>query len=96
MIDTWEKEYARGDKINIPVFVINDPDQPFESEIQLSLSLEGQVIANYKKVVSVNPFEVSTVIFEVVIPDKPGDYLMKGEYTINNDNVFCLRDIHVK
>ena len=96
MIDTCEKEYAGGDKINVPVFVINDLEQPFNQEIQLSILIGEQVVSTYKKEVQVKPYEVLTVPFEVVIPDKAGDYLMRGEYTLKGDNVFCLRDIPVK
>ena len=96
MIDTWEKEYSGGDKINVPVFVINDLEQPFSREIQLSILLDGQVVSTYKKEVNVKPYEVATVSFEVVIPNKAGDYLMKGEYNFEGDHVFSLRDIPVK
>ena len=95
MMDTWEKEYERGDKINVPVFVINDLGQPFDKEIQLSILRGGQVVSTYKKMVNVKPFEVLTVAFEIAIPDQAGDYLLKGEYTLDGDNVFCLRDIPV-
>jgi hypothetical protein len=44
----------------------------------------------------VKPYEVLIVPFEVVIPDKAGNYLMKGEYTLNNENVYSLRDVPVK
>jgi len=96
MIDTWEKEYPRGAKINVPVFVINDLEQPFNQEIQLSISLDGQTVSTYKKAVTVKPYEVLTLPFEVEIPGKAGNYLMKCEYTLNGDNVFSLRDISVK
>jgi len=96
MIDTWEKEYQKGAKINVPVFVTNDLEQPFNREIQLSILLDDKVISTYKKEVNVKPYEVSTIPFEVVIPDKAGNYLMKCEYTLDGDNVFSLRDIPVK
>jgi hypothetical protein len=96
MIDTWEKEYAHGSKINVPVFVINDLGQPFNQEIQLSILRDGQVVSSYKKTVSVKPYEVLTVPFDIEIPDKAGNYLMKGEYTLAGENVFSLRDVPVK
>ena len=96
MIDIWEKKYAEGDKINVPVFVINDLEQPFNQEIQLSIIHEGQIVSTYKKEVNVKPYEVLTVPFEVEIPNKAGNYQMKCEYTLNGDNVFSLRDIPVK
>jgi hypothetical protein len=96
MIDSWEKECTGGATINVPVFVINDLEQPFNHELQLSISSDGQVVSTYKKEVSVKPYEVLIVPFEVVIPAKAGNYLMKGEYTLHGDHVFSLRDIIVK
>ena len=96
MIDLWEKEYDGGARINVPVFIINDLEQPFNHEIQLSILLDGQLIASYKKKVMVKPYEVLTVPFEIVMPGKAGNYLLKGEYTLNDENVYCLRDIPVK
>ena len=96
MIDIWEKKYTGGDKITVPVFVINDLEQPFNQEIQLNIVLDGQVVSTYKKDVNVKSFEVSVVPFDIVIPDKAGDYLLRGEYTIDNENVFSLRDMPVK
>jgi len=96
MIDLWEKEYVAGDKINVPVFVINDLEKPFNQELQLSLLLDGQVVSTHKKEVSVDPYQVLTVPFEVEIPNKAGNYLLKCEYTRNLENVYSLRDIPVK
>ena len=95
MIDTWKKEYAGGDKINVSVLVINDLEQSFNQEIQLSILLEGQIVSSYKKEVNVPPYEVLTVVFEIEIPVTAGNYLMKCEYTLHDDHVFSLRDIPV-
>ena len=96
IIDLWEKEYAGGANITVPLFVINDLGQPFNQEIQLNIMLEGQVVASYKKEVNVKPYEVSTIPFEIVMPEKAGNYLLRGEYTLNNENVYSIRDIPVK
>jgi len=95
MIDTWEKEYTPGSQISVPVFVTNDLEDPFDQEIQLSMSLEGEVVFLTQKEVHVKPYEVLIVPFEVVLPEKAGTYLMKCEYTLQGDNVFSLRDIHI-
>jgi len=96
MIDTWKKEYQKGAKINVPVFVTNDLEQPFNQEIQLSILQGDQIVSTYKKEVNVKPYEVSTIPFEVETPKEAGSYLMKCEYTLNGENVFSLRDIPVK
>jgi len=96
MVDTWETTYDPGSKITVPIFVINDLEQPFYQEIQLSMMNGAQVISTYRREVNVKPYEVLTVSFDVDIPDNVGDYLLKAEYTLNGDNVFSIRDIPVK
>jgi hypothetical protein len=96
MIDIWEKEYAGGSKINVPVYVINDLAQPFNREIQLSFLLDGQTVSTCKKEINAQPYEVLIVPFEVEAPGKAGNYLLKGEYTLNGDNVYSIRDFSVK
>ncbi len=96
MIDLWEKEYFCGDQVSVPVFVINDLGQPFNPEILVSILLDGKAVSTYKKEVHVKPYEVLTVPFEALMPDKAGDYLLKGEYTLNGETVFSLRDMPVK
>ena len=96
MVDIWEKEYARGAKLNIPVYVTNDLEQTFSQEIQLNILLDGQMVQTYKKEVTAGPYEAITTSFEVTLPDAPGAYQMRGELTFNGETVFSLRDIPVK
>ena len=96
MLDIWEKEYTRGSKINVPVFVINDLEQPFNQAIHLSIMNGGQVVSTFKKEVNVKPYEVITVPFEIEMPNEAGEYMLRGEYTLNGDNVYSIRDIPVK
>ena len=95
MLDIWEKQYIAGDRIIVQVFVINDTGQPFHHEIQLNVTQEGKAVSTYKKEVQVKPYEVLTVPVEITIPEKAGNYLLKGEYTLDGDNVFSLRDVFV-
>ncbi len=96
MVDTWEKDYARGAKLNIPVYVTNDLEQPFKQEIQLNILRDGQIVSTYKKDVAAGPYEAVTIPFEVTFPETPGNYQMRGELIFDGENVFSLRDIPVK
>jgi hypothetical protein len=96
MIDTWEKEYPAASKQTIPVFVINDPETPFEQDVILTILQDNNVLSTYKINASVEPYSVKTLSFEVTLPDEPGNYQMKAEITVNGEKVFSLRDIPVK
>ena len=95
MVDAWEKEYAASAKLTVPVFVINDLEQPFNHEVQLSVMLNEQAVSTYRKEISVEPYEVLIVPFEIETPGRAGNYLLKGEYTLNQKNVYSIRDFAV-
>ena len=95
MVDAWEKEYALGAKMTVPVYVINDLEQPFNHELQLSVMLNDQTVTTYKKEINVKPYEVLVVPFEIETPGRAGKYLLKGEYTLNEKNVYSIRDFAV-
>ncbi len=96
MIDTWEKNYARDAKLEVPVFVINDLETPFKQEVRLDILSDGKVVSSYKKEANVKPYEALTIPIEVKIPEKAGAYLMKAEIDLAGEQVFSLRDIPVK
>ena len=96
MIDTWEKTYKAGTKYQIPVFVINDLEKPFNQKVKISILRDENTISTYTKEVSVKPYEVLTINFDISIPETAGSYLMKAEIEFINENVFCLRDIPVE
>ncbi|MDR3194895.1 MAG: hypothetical protein LBT76_06365 [Tannerella sp.] len=95
MIDVWEKSYPAAVQLTVPVYVINDPDVPFEQEVTLTLLRDGQAVSTFRRPAAVKPHEVEIMPFSVTLPAEPGDYQLKAEVIINNRPVFSLRDITV-
>jgi hypothetical protein len=96
MIDLWEKSYTPAETVTAPVYVINDLPETFEQEVVLTVERDGREISVIRQRVSVRGYEAKVVPFEVILPAKTGDYLMKAKITVNGERVFSLRDIPVK
>ena len=96
MIDSWEKSYNAGEKYQVPVFVINDLDETFTQKIEVSIIKDEKTVSTVTKDVSIKPYEVLTVPFEISIPDEAGVYLLKAETAFKGNNVFSMRDLQVK
>jgi hypothetical protein len=95
MIDAWEKSYPASSRQSIPVYVVNDLDEPFEKEVTLSILQGEKVVSTYKIKAAAKACDVEVIPFEVTFPGEPGDYQMKAEITVDNTLVFSLRDIPV-
>jgi hypothetical protein len=96
MIDIWEKEYTAAAPLTVPVYVINDLPAPFAQEVTLTVLQNEQTIATYRLPVHVDGWEVAILPFAITLPDAPGDYRIKAEITVDNQDVFSLRDVKLK
>ncbi len=96
MVDVWEKEYARGSSLTVPVWVINDLEEPFAHDIRLVLLQDGKEVSAWTQPVDLGSYGAQTLSFEVPLPEKPGFYQLQGELTFGGELVFSIRDIPVK
>jgi hypothetical protein len=95
MIDVWEKSYDPSAKLIVPIHVVNDLVAPFEQDIVLTLQKGEQIISTYRQHLEVKGYEAGVVSVEISLPEDVGDYLLKAEIRVNDENVFSLRDIPV-
>lgn len=96
MVDLWEKSYKTGEKLSVPVYVINDLGEPFNQELRLEWLENGSVIDTQKIKADVPAYDVNLISFETKLPDTVGDYQLRVVYTTNGEEIFSLRDIPVK
>ena len=95
MIDSWEKTYKAGEKYQVPVFIINDLNETFIQTIEVSMIKDGQPVLSVKKEMSIKPYEVLEIPFEITVPNETGTYLLKAETVFNGEKVFSLRDFTI-
>jgi len=71
VIDFWDEQVELGRTVTIPVRVVNDLDSPWQGEIQLRVTGDGQELWQQKKQVLVEPLELGSAEFEVTFPAEP-------------------------
>jgi len=97
MLDVWEKSYKAASTLNVPTFITNDLETPFAKEMTLSILHADKLVSEVKRQVSAKPYEVAVANIEIKLPDEAGEYLLKAEYTNDNDEkIFSLRDLKVQ
>jgi hypothetical protein len=95
MIDLWEKSYTPSSTVHVPVYIVNDLSEPFDKEVTLTLEKGGKVVSSVRKTVDVKGYEAKIEEFDITLPVKKGDYLLKAEITLNGEKVFSVRDIPI-
>jgi hypothetical protein len=80
-IDLWDRNFVPGQKIALPLFLINDTRNKTDFNIRLLLKDENEKIyfektVNYSDVL---PFKTSVEIYEMVLPVQPGRYILCAE-----------------
>lgn len=94
MLDTWEKVYPRGAKIEVPLFVTNDLYKDFVNEVTIELLDGDNILTSQKVPVNVSALGIHKYMVNIKLPEKKGSYLLKASYVNeNNEHVFSFRDI---
>lgn len=96
MVDTWEKSYRPDSTITVPVYLINDLNKPWEGNIEIELTVNGEVITKQTIAASAVAFEVSIHNCTIAVPATAGDYRLTAKIIYHGETVESVRDIPVK
>ncbi len=94
MLDTWEKVYPQGAKIEVPLLVTNDLHKDFVNEVTVELFDGDNLLISQKIPVDVAAWGTRKYLVNIKLPNEKGSYLLKASYVNeNNEQIFSLRDI---
>jgi hypothetical protein len=89
-VNFWKDSLNIGEKVKVPVILINDLDQPWTGPVTLRVMNENQ--ANEKRVVSqakqdcrIEAFGRTELNFDITLPADPGRYSIEAELRGAND-----------
>jgi hypothetical protein len=96
MIDMWDTRYRGGDRLSIPIYIVNDFYNDWNGDIQLRLEESGRVISKQSKSCEVESLGRSIVTFDQLIPQTKGEFMLIAEiYGKDGEPVRSCRDITV-
>jgi hypothetical protein len=96
MIDKWEKEYAPGSLLNVPVYVINDLPDEWTGPLSLSIMDANGSVAAVNKEITVKDSGRNIETFEISIPDHAGKYELVSELVHMSDTIRSIREFRVR
>ncbi len=94
MINKWDKSYKSGE-LNVPVFVINDLQNSWEGQLNLSVSSNSKKINSYSEKLRIEASGRVITNFKINIPKKPGDYTMESKINFKNNTISSTRKFKV-
>ena len=96
MIDYWAEELAVGEKLSIPVIVINDLATRWKGKVTLSILRDGKAVILTEKDCTVGPIGSTDLSFEIAAPKNEGPYRLVAELRgAGGEVVRSRRDVRV-
>ncbi len=79
MLDFWAEDLVAAEARTIPVVVVNDRQTPWQGTVTLRILQGANTIVEHSQSCQVDSVGRAEVTFEIVTPDKPGEYQMVAE-----------------
>ncbi len=93
MIDKWDCSFRAGEKVRVPLVLINDLSEPWSGTVSCYVN-KGPEAKSMD--INLRPYERKEVVIETVMPERRGTYLLTGELVYKGDTISSLRDLFVK
>ena len=94
MIDLWAEEFKPGQKLDLPVAVINDLDTDWQGSVRISLRRGGRSLWQETRPCRVGALGREVVKFSTSTPGTPGEYRLVAE--LLGPGVASVRQFKVK
>ena len=94
-INKWDEQFSPGEKVEVPVIVINDLYKDWKGNVVLRILRDGETISEQTKNCTVTSLGQETLSFNVTIPSEQGKYQLVAELITEGMPVRSLRDFNV-
>jgi hypothetical protein len=94
--DFWETSLRGGQKIVIPVHLINDTYSRIEDNLNLKIFRGNEIIFERSMHYDLEPLGKIIIEIPVLIPDKAGNCMMEAIITYNGESVKSIREFIVR
>jgi beta-galactosidase len=96
MVDRWENNFKAGEKIEVPVYVINDLLEDWQGGLTLGIYREGKEVRILQQALNIPTMGRQIEKFEINMPEEKGKYQLIGIIHYENKKIKSIRDIEIK
>jgi hypothetical protein len=95
MVELWDKSFDSGEKITVPVHLINDLDANWDGNLRLVIYQGDEKISEEAFEVSVEKYEKALLEMMVEMPEEKGDYQIEAQIDYEGEVVKSIRQFRV-
>ena len=96
MVDTWEKEYHTAQKLELPVYLINDSDSIWKGDVTISIHKEDEKINELVFSSEIENYKVKMEKKTIDLPKVIGKYQLRVALNYNGQTITSYRNLNVK
>ncbi len=95
MADTWEKEYKLGQKLDLPIYVINDDATTWKGNLKIALFQNETQIKEWNIASEVLNNTVKVENTTIELPNEIGKFQLRVSLNFNGEEVTSYRNINI-
>lgn len=96
MIDIWDKTFESGQTIEVPVHIINDTYEDWNSNMNLCISSSDEILSKQILTCELNKLEKKVYIKSLKLPEECGEYKLVAEIVYKGVSVKSIRDFSIE
>ncbi len=91
MIKKWDNSYQPGEKIKVPVILVNDLNKDWEGEVTFKILKGEEEVFAENRAAQVESIGKNELVFIIYMPSEKGAYEMIAEIDVMDEKVFSTR-----
>lgn len=95
MVDAWEKEYKVGQKLVLPIYVINDDATTWKGKLKIALFNNEEKVNEWTISTEVKNNTVKIENTSIELPNSIGKYQLRVSLIFNNEEVASYRNLNI-
>uniref|UniRef100_UPI00321648F2 glycoside hydrolase family 2 protein n=1 Tax=uncultured Draconibacterium sp. TaxID=1573823 RepID=UPI00321648F2 len=96
MIDVWDKKFAPGCSIDVPVHIINDTYEKWSGAVVLSVLEREKIVHKQDILCELDGLGKEVYKEKIMLPPEKGKYKLVAEINYKGEFVKSIRDIEIK
>ncbi len=96
MIEVWDRSFKPGETVDVPVHMINDTYENYNSDMKLSIRAEDEIISEQIIACEIEKLGKKVYRTTITMPELTGEYKLVAEIINKGVSVTSIRDFYIE